>query len=153
MVVRKNALQDRVKLWPHQTKAFKIVQHYLRWTGSRQKPPAAALVNIPTGGGKTAIIALLAHEGEGVRRALVLAPRLGIRDQLQAELDGTRPHGFFEKQGLGRKDLGRAVLTFSSAADIDAAVKGGRHLRIHHPADRPFSPGSARRLCEVRRIH
>jgi Type III restriction enzyme, res subunit len=123
MATRANALQDRVKLWRHQAEAFKIVQRYLRRTRTRGKPPGAALVNIPTGGGKTAIIALLAHEGEGVRRALVLAPRLGIRNQLQAELDGTRLHGFFEKQGLKKQDLGRAVVTFSSAADIDAAVK------------------------------
>jgi superfamily II DNA or RNA helicase len=84
----------------------------------------AALINIPTGGGKTALIALLAHEGYGVRRALVLAPRVGIRDQLYLELSGKRKLGFFNKQGVIPSFLKRPVFTLSSTLDISVAAPG-----------------------------
>ena len=114
----KPTLQGRVKLWQHQADALSTAQEYLRRQSRASAPPRSALINIPTGGGKTAIIALLAHEGYAIKRALVLAPRLAIRDQLQLELSGRRPNGFFQKQGIDPSDLRRSVSILKEMPDI-----------------------------------
>jgi superfamily II DNA or RNA helicase len=120
-------LLSRLKLWPHQTAAHKMAQYYLkRWTATSST--GAALVNIPTGGGKTAVIALLAHEGHGVQRVLVLAPRLAIRKQLHAELSATRVNGFFAKQGIRAADLHRTVSQLEEGDDINVAPNDARIL-------------------------
>jgi superfamily II DNA or RNA helicase len=124
MAGAKISLVDRVKLWPHQKAAFETAQRYLRRSSSRSADGSSALINIPTGGGKTAIIALLAHEGHKVRRALVLAPRVGIRDQLCLELSAMRDGGFFDKQGVTPRDLRRQVHKIESGSDLGTAPKG-----------------------------
>jgi len=123
MVANDGTLLSKLTLWPHQKAALEMAQAYLRSAargGGHER--SAALINIPTGGGKTALIALLAHEGYGIRRALVLAPRVGIRDQLYHELSGKRKLGFFDKQGVTPKFLKRPVFTLFGTSDIPAAA-------------------------------
>ena len=77
---------EDLRLWRHQVQAVETVAPFL---AAQAGPPApgrlSALVNIPTGGGKTAVIGVLAHWHPRLDRVLVLAPRTAIRDQLVKE--------------------------------------------------------------------
>ena len=124
MVDRAKRLWDRLRLWPHQKEAIETAQTYLRKWSPQKSSNGAALINIPTGGGKTAVMAVLAHSGHGVERALVLAPRVTIRDQLAIELSAKRDNGFFNKQGIKPSDLARPVHKLESASHVKHAVDG-----------------------------
>jgi superfamily II DNA or RNA helicase len=86
----------------------------------------AALVNIPTGGGKTAIIGAISHWHAQVKVLLVVAPRSAIRDQLARELGGRR--GFFLRSGFGPSDLPKKVLAIRSNGDLPKTIAAGTIL-------------------------
>ncbi|MGY3499177.1 DEAD/DEAH box helicase [Bradyrhizobium sp. USDA 4502] len=111
-----------IKLWPHQARAVRMASTYLG--GTRQgKAQKSALVNIPTGGGKTAVIGTIGHWHPEVDVLLVVAPRTAIRNQLARELGGER--GFFLRSGFGPNDLPKSVLLLESASDLpDNIAKG-----------------------------
>jgi len=82
-------------LWDHQRKAIETIQHYL--TAVNQNASAgAALVHMPTGTGKSGVIATASHLIENIGCVLVLCPRIALRDQLFKEINGR----FFKKLGL-----------------------------------------------------
>jgi hypothetical protein len=115
---------DEVRLWPHQIQAAETVAPFLdAHAGPYPRSPLSALVNIPTGGGKTAVIGTLAHWHPRLDRVLVLAPRTAIRDQLGKELSGNR--GFFLRQGYRPNTLPKNVLVFNSARDVPAHLPTG----------------------------
>ena len=86
-------------LWPHQWDALLRVV-YAREVAPRTLWDDGLLLNIVTGGGKTALIAAtmvwlrLAH---GVQRFLILCPNLIVRDRLEADFSGGR---VFLERGL-----------------------------------------------------
>jgi superfamily II DNA or RNA helicase len=116
----------KIKLWPHQAKAAKMAAAYLDATGQGRAHGKAALVNIPTGGGKTAVIGTIGHWHPKIGVLLVLAPRSAIRDQLALELGGRR--GFFLRSGFGRKDLPKTVLPIRSNGDLPKGITAGTIL-------------------------
>lgn len=82
---------DDLKLWDHQRKAIEFIIEYLRRSASiAPEDRAGALVNIPTGGGKSAIIATLAHAGITPNKILILTPRVSLRDQIFDDVSGLR---------------------------------------------------------------
>jgi superfamily II DNA or RNA helicase len=77
-----------VPLWKHQYTAMTTLNRYLRRAGSNE---GAALVTMPTGTGKSAVIAsLVAGPEVGVKRksALVVTPWRGLARQLAEDIDG-----------------------------------------------------------------
>lgn len=114
---------DALTLWPHQIAAIDTVASYLRRRRKAANLQRAALVNVPTGGGKTAIIGVTAHWHPNAARVLVLAPRAAIRDQLALELAGKR--GFFPRQGLDPGVLPKPVRKLSSAGDLEQLPADG----------------------------
>ena len=86
-------------LWPHQWEAL-LRTVYAREVGKRRLWDDGVLLNIVTGGGKTALIAAtmvwlrLAH---GVERFLVLCPNLIVRDRLEDDFRGGK---VFTERGL-----------------------------------------------------
>jgi hypothetical protein len=110
-----------IKLWPHQAKAVRMSAPYLEaYVGRSRQKKAAALVNIPTGGGKTAVIGAIGHWHPKVNVLLVVAPRSAIRDQLSRELGGKR--GFFLRSSFGPKELPKQVLAIRSVADLPKVI-------------------------------
>lgn len=103
-------------LWPHQAAAVATIDAYLRRRRSAASISRAALVNVPTGGGKTAIIGVAAHWHPCAERVLVLAPRTAIRNQLAKELGGVR--GFFPRHGFDAAALPKTVKRVSTAIDL-----------------------------------
>jgi hypothetical protein len=76
-------------LWAHQIGALELAAAYL--AADRQLPregnvPEASLIKMPTGTGKSGVIAILARCLPLVRRVLVLTPRTALADQLQRDV-------------------------------------------------------------------
>ncbi|MCA0367232.1 MAG: DEAD/DEAH box helicase family protein [Proteobacteria bacterium] len=118
---------DQLGLWPHQSQAVDMVATYLnrQVRGPRGSGPAS-LVNVPTGGGKTAIIATVAHWHRRMRRVLVLAPRTAIRKQLAVELAAKR--GFLQRKGYAPETLPKTVIHLRSSADIPEVLPEGIYV-------------------------
>jgi superfamily II DNA or RNA helicase len=110
-------IPKNVKLWDHQERAVNAVAPFLqRSATSRKQGRPSALVNIPTGGGKTAVIGVLSHWHPTLDVVLVVAPRTAIRDQLVAELSARR--GFFLRSGFKPDNLPKTVIALNSAHDL-----------------------------------
>ncbi|QNP45677.1 DEAD/DEAH box helicase family protein [Sphingomonas sediminicola] len=107
---------EALNLWAHQAAAVGTIDAYLNRRRTAAALGRAALINVPTGGGKTAIIGVSAHWHPRAERVLVLAPRTAIRDQLARELGGQR--GFFPRHGFDAAVLPKAVKCVSTAADL-----------------------------------
>lgn len=71
-------------LWPHQRDAVKAMANFLAGSGS--SPSGAGLVTMPTGTGKTAVIAGLI-DSRPDRHWLVLVPRRALVRQIRRTLD------------------------------------------------------------------
>ncbi|WP_417683971.1 DEAD/DEAH box helicase [Roseibium sp.] len=77
-------------LWPHQHAALDTVDSYFASASTR-----ACLVNMPTGTGKTGVMATLARQRAQDRPVLVVCPSAALVEQLTAEFKGR----FWEKIG------------------------------------------------------
>ena len=69
------------ELWPHQLAALEMLGRFLR-----DRSAHGALVQMPTGTGKTLVIAGIAHEPDDL--VLVLGPSAELVQQLQLDLSG-----------------------------------------------------------------
>ena len=82
-------------LWEHQREALAAMTRYLdRFDSSR---PRTALVHMPTGSGKTGVIASLAHSLNGSGPVVMLALRIALREQLARDVRKR----FFGRAGIG----------------------------------------------------
>ena len=78
--------------------------------------PRAALVHMPTGSGKTAIIATLARCWTAPGPVVVIAPRIGLRQQLARDLS----ERFFRHAGVDPTLLPRRVVSLTDgSATVD----------------------------------
>ncbi|MEW1974442.1 DEAD/DEAH box helicase family protein [Microbacterium profundi] len=110
-------------LWDHQRSALTVLREYLSQTETR----GAALVSMPTGTGKSAVIASLlagVEFGASGRDALVLAPWSGLSKQLREDIDSR----VWEHLGVSRPDGLAPVVQVPSARSF---VK---HVREPHAA-------------------
>jgi superfamily II DNA or RNA helicase len=76
--------RELTRLWTHQVGAIKTVEKYLR--SHAAVGTAAALVQMPTGTGKTGVIAVSASCFSQARRVLLVCPSEALRDQLAEDL-------------------------------------------------------------------
>nr|WP_166636734.1 DEAD/DEAH box helicase family protein [Lysobacter terrigena] len=107
---------SRLGLHLHQKEA---VENVIRFVQHRTaSDDSCALVQMPTGSGKTGIIATLTRLCPGIRRALVIAPRVAIRSQLIEELSGA----FFLKAGITVPARLVAELSAKAALSTEPAV-------------------------------
>lgn len=72
----------RAQLWPHQVKALNLIRRYLAAAPER----GSALVRMPTGTGKSGVVAVAAHELVQGGHTLVLAPWDALVDQLGRDI-------------------------------------------------------------------
>lgn len=96
-------------LWPHQKGAVDCIRKYLA-AAKNTTGLGSALIHMPTGTGKTGVIACASHFLANVGSVLVLSPRVALRDQLAKEISGR----FFEKLGLTNK-LPKITLNLTTA--------------------------------------
>jgi superfamily II DNA or RNA helicase len=86
------SLVDQLSLWPHQMKSLARMQEYIS-DFSKGKTEGSALVHMPTGSGKTGVIAALARCAPEAKCVLVLSPRIALRQQLAKDIRAR----FFER--------------------------------------------------------
>ena len=113
-------------LWPHQWEALLRVAYAHEMAGGRFA--RGQLLDIVTGGGKTAVIAAcmawlrLAH---GVQRFLILCPNLIVRDRLESDFRGGRvfaERGLLPPGALRADDFGLTVLGGRDGAPAQALI-------------------------------
>src|SRR5262249_41071620 len=83
---RNSALINTLNLWEHQTEALRRMRAYISAFRNRETQ-GAALVHMPTGTGKTRVIASLARYAPEASCSLVLAPRVALKRQLLERLE------------------------------------------------------------------
>lgn len=74
-----------LSLWQNQKEAIALGAAYVR-VSQQTGEPEGALVKMPTGSGKSGVIAVLTRCLPKVRRALVLTPREGLVQQMHADI-------------------------------------------------------------------
>jgi len=118
-------------LWEHQRQAIDTVGRYLARASSE-----AALIRMPTGTGKTGVIAVLARCLPDIRNVLILTPWSALRDQMHKDLAAR----FWERIGVdpapwpsdftlvlpstlgtGVRDAGRKTVFIGTIAALQAA--------------------------------
>lgn len=116
MTIRLPTGLDQLPLHEHQKDAVRKTIQYLRTRDPDHG--TCALIQMPTGSGKTGIIAVLSRLCPGINRTLVLAPRIAIRDQLIREIKSD----FFKKVGISARTRTVAELSQKHAAESEPAV-------------------------------
>jgi superfamily II DNA or RNA helicase len=102
-------LISKLDLWPHQREAVNKMQGYI--TAFNRETKESALVQMPTGSGKTRVIAALARYLPEVACVLVLAPRIALRGQLIEKLN----ERFFRKGVAEPISLPKSVLLLTES--------------------------------------
>lgn len=100
----KKASIKSTPLWDHQRKAINTIRKYLS-AAKVNRNIGAALVHMPTGTGKSGVIAVSSHFLKNVGCVLLLCPRIALRDQLAREVGGR----FFTKLNLDANSLPKKV--------------------------------------------
>lgn len=168
-------------LWEHQQAAIATVVAYLhgdKRIPERPEHTEAALLKLPTGTGKSGIVAILARCLPEVRRVLVLTPRTALTEQLladiryrfwshlgyevngsalftaEADMIGTTLDHAYVEQFLP-KNVGRIVQHLSDQA-TDRAILVGTHQALGdirnkaHDLDNGGSAVAAALLAQIR---
>jgi superfamily II DNA or RNA helicase len=102
------------KWWPNQRKAVEVAGDYLDAKSDQQ-----AMIRMPTGTGKTVVIATLAQLLEDYQRVLVVAPWESLVEQLEREIS-TR---WWKKVNESTSLAARPTRVFTPASLIDAFKK------------------------------
>lgn len=104
-------------LWSHQVDAVNSIRKYLKaW--ELDNAIGSALIHMPTGTGKTGVIASASHFLKKSGCVLILCPRIALRDQLCREVKGR----FFTKLTL-TDELPKAVYNVKKGfPSIDAGA-------------------------------
>jgi type III restriction enzyme len=105
-------------LWPHQWESFLRVVYAHEILGKTEIGADGLLLNIVTGGGKTAIIAALVawlRVAHGVQKFVLLCPNLIVRDRLEEDFQG----------GKVFKDRGLIPEWAAALGDFDLSTLGG----------------------------
>ncbi len=140
------------KFRDYQKKAIRIVRRY-RTAFLNSTTEGAALVCHPTGTGKTAVIAGLAHGCPEIGSVVVLTTREAVRDQLVRELAGNL---FIDedKFALGdRVELPKVVFVMREGADGSesaASVHAHTQRLLTSPALKAFADKQFARLVDQR---
>ncbi|MBN1305574.1 MAG: DEAD/DEAH box helicase family protein [Anaerolineales bacterium] len=82
---------EQLPLWEPQRASVECMRNYI-WAYQGGEVTESAMVHMPTGSGKTGVIATLARFLEEVGCVLVLTPRVALREQLFRDID----HRFYE---------------------------------------------------------
>lgn len=115
-------------LWDHQSNALKTLRKYLR----RGSGAGAALISMPTGSGKSAVIAsLVAAEEVGGKKqsALIVTPWSGLARQLVEDVDSR----VWQRLGQKRPEALANVKSVRSAASFidQMQLSGPQEPRVH----------------------
>lgn len=94
MTAANHASWAKLPLWEHQKRAVETVDHYMRADSD-----GSALIRMPTGTGKTGVIATVARALPNIENVLILTPWAALRKQLEKDLSAR----FWSKIGFDPK--------------------------------------------------
>lgn len=102
-------------LWSHQIQAIKMLIQYIDdyHNGDTNQ---AALVQMPTGSGKSGVIAYLSRCLPDIGLTIVLTPRISLRDQLSSDISGR----FFKHIGYPVDGLKKEVKIITEGSSINS---------------------------------
>ncbi|MCF7824827.1 MAG: DEAD/DEAH box helicase family protein [Candidatus Marinimicrobia bacterium] len=106
-------LIEDLNLWPHQVDAVNSVTKYIK-SYKRSKAKNSALVQMPTGSGKSGVIAVLARCTKEVGLTIVLTPRKSLCKQLYNDINGR----FFNHVGYDSTNMQKDVHLIKKGADL-----------------------------------
>ncbi|MBT7618611.1 MAG: DEAD/DEAH box helicase family protein, partial [Calditrichaeota bacterium] len=98
-------IYDEINWWEHQNSAIEKLIAYITDFKSG-KTDKYSLITIPTGTGKTGIIAGISRLYEGIDSTLIIAPRVALRDQLYRNIQSA----FFSQFGVEGEQLPKNVI-------------------------------------------
>jgi superfamily II DNA or RNA helicase len=116
-----------LKLWEHQEAAIGMTTAYLcadRQLPSEKIANEAALVKMPTGTGKSAVITVLCRCLPSIKRILVLTPREALTDQLFRYVR----RGFWSRMGLAADDA--AIFSDEDGTKAGAPVRAAYIVKL-----------------------
>lgn len=103
--------------WPHQQEAIKTIKSYLDEYAGGQ-PSGSCLVNMPTGSGKSGVIAAASQFFRQSSAVLVIVPRITLREQLAADIQSR----FWNHLECGpnepSEELPKDVVELESSSDL-----------------------------------
>lgn len=101
-------------LWSHQIQAIKMLIQYIDdyHNGDTNQ---AALVQMPTGSGKSGVIAYLSRCLPDIGLTIVLTPRISLRDQLSSDISGR----FFKHIGYPVDELKKEVKIITEGSSMN----------------------------------
>lgn len=160
--------EGQPRLWEHQQAAIGMVAAYLSGDKAIPERPdhtEAALLKLPTGTGKSGIVAVISRCLPDVRRVLVLTPRRALTEQLIADIRYRFwSHLGYEVNGTalftaGAQALGealedvyveqflpsnvRAIAEHLRSDEIDRAILVGTHQALGDIRKKAFDPDDA----------
>lgn len=155
-----NGAEGAPRLWEHQQTAIATVVAYLhgdKTIPERPEQKEAALLKLPTGTGKSGIVAVLARCLPEVRRVLVLTPRTALTEQLMADVR----YRFWKHMGIEHE--GTALFTaeaeeFGRALEsvyVEQFLPKNVDMMVQHLAepdsDRAILVGTHQALGDIRK--
>ena len=97
-------LTNALSLWPHQNRALFVINEYIN-KYRQNKTAGSCLIHMPTGSGKSGIVAVSSRLLHSISNVLVLTPRVALRNQLALDIN-TR---FFERLSRRPKTIPKIV--------------------------------------------
>jgi superfamily II DNA or RNA helicase len=101
----------KIPFWEHQVEAIKATERYIQHNLG-EKVDTATLIHMPTGTGKTGVMAGLLLRYPGTVKALILTPRKALRDQLHREVSSE----FFTQFGIDEEAVPHQAHCFRKQA-------------------------------------
>lgn len=137
-----NTYRPKNGLWAPQRRAIGVCLAYL---GARSEGVTAesALIKMPTGTGKTAVIATLACAVPQVRRTLIITPRQALVDQLLEDVHW----GFWSNFGLAYD--GQSIVDAKSTSKPTSSKEVGVHRLLPSTASKTVNADASQRLVVV----
>ena len=106
-------LISKCSLWPHQKKALYAALNYIN-DYRNKNTNKSCLIHMPTGSGKTGVIAVIARCIPALKNILVITPRINLRDQLFKDIDSR----FFNHLKKSPKKLPKKIINLEGSKKL-----------------------------------
>ncbi len=136
-------------LWDHQRQAIAFCAAYGR-VGRSEAPPEAGLIKMPTGTGKSGVVAVVSRCLPNIRKILVLTPREGLVQQMLADIQRRFWHNMAVAPAEGKTWDGPGVEPATVQLLLPNVVRTRQICEQAGAADRLILVGTLQALDKIR---